>query len=65
LPTAWGPEKNLAWKVEIPGLGWSSPIVWGDCLFVTAAVPEGEVEKPDPKMQLQGESTILRDVVYR
>jgi outer membrane protein assembly factor BamB len=65
LPIVWGAEKNLAWKVEVPGLGWSSPIVWGERLFLTTAVPEGEVEKPDPRMQLQGESTSLRDVVYR
>ena len=33
--------KNVAWKTELPG-GHSSPIVWGDRIFVTAAV-EGEV----------------------
>ena len=37
-----GPGKNVAWKVELPGTGHSSPIVWGDRIFVTAVV-EGAV----------------------
>lgn len=35
LPLAWGPEKNIAWKVKLPGPGASSPIVCGDRVFVT------------------------------
>ncbi len=38
-PTEWSSGKNLAWKVAIPGLGNSSPIIWGDRIFVTTAVP--------------------------
>jgi outer membrane protein assembly factor BamB len=40
LPTTWDVEKsiNVAWKTPIPGLGHSSPIVWGDRIFVTTAV---------------------------
>ena len=30
---------NVAWKTPIPGLGHSSPVVWGDRIFVTSAVP--------------------------
>ena len=41
LPTEWGPDKNIAWKVELPH-GYSSPIVWGDRIFLTSAI-EGEV----------------------
>jgi len=40
LPAEWGDKKNLAWKVAIPGDGWSSPIVWGERLFLTTAVEE-------------------------
>jgi len=41
-PTTWNAEKseNLRWKREIPGLGHSSPIIWGARLFVTSAVNE-------------------------
>jgi outer membrane protein assembly factor BamB len=42
VPTEWGPAKNIAWKVELTGTGASSPIVWGDRVFVTAQI-EGEV----------------------
>ena len=39
-PTTWDAEKsiNILWKTPIPGLGHSSPIVWGDRIFVTTAV---------------------------
>lgn len=40
LPDEWNGEtgKNILWKTPIPGLGHSSPVVWGDRLFVTSAV---------------------------
>jgi outer membrane protein assembly factor BamB len=40
LPDAWNPAtgKNLLWKTPIPGLAHSSPIVWGDTIFVTSAI---------------------------
>lgn len=36
LPTRWGPAENLAWKVELPGRGVSSPVVSGGRCYVTA-----------------------------
>lgn len=45
-PVEWSEEKNIRWKVELPGKGHSSPIVWGDRVFVTAAVPFGEKLQP-------------------
>jgi outer membrane protein assembly factor BamB len=41
LPSTWGPATNVAWKTAIEGLGHSSPIVWGNTVFLTTAV-EGE-----------------------
>ena len=41
VPTEWSSTKNVAWKAELPS-GHSSPIVWGDRVFVTAAI-EGDV----------------------
>ena len=38
LATEWGPERNLAWKTAIPGRGHSSPIVWGNRIFLTTSV---------------------------
>jgi outer membrane protein assembly factor BamB len=42
VPLEWSPTKNVLWSVEIPGRGHSSPVVWGDRIFLTTAV-EGEV----------------------
>ena len=40
-PVSWdlGAARNVAWKTRIPGLAHSSPIVWGDRIYVTTAVP--------------------------
>jgi outer membrane protein assembly factor BamB len=39
LPLEWGKDKNVAWVTPIPGLGWSSPIVVQDRVYLTTAVP--------------------------
>ena len=41
LPLNWNATSNIAWKTAIPGDGWSSPIVWNDQVFVTAATDNG------------------------
>ncbi|HEY6554530.1 MAG TPA: PQQ-binding-like beta-propeller repeat protein, partial [Vicinamibacteria bacterium] len=41
LPTRWSAMENVAWVAEVPGRGWSSPIVWRDRVFVTSAVNSG------------------------
>ena len=38
LPTTWSKDENVAWKTPIPGTGHSSPIIWGDRIFVTTCV---------------------------
>ena len=38
LPDTWSATQNVAWKLDVPGRGWSSPIVAGDHVFVTSAV---------------------------
>ena len=48
LPDRWSETENVMWKAVVPGLGWSSPIVWGDHVFVTTAVSSG-VEVPPVK----------------
>jgi outer membrane protein assembly factor BamB len=45
-PTEWSTTKNVKWKVEIPGRGSSSPVIWGQQVFVTTAVPaDGNARK--------------------
>ena len=38
LPTTWSATENVAWKTSLPGKSWSSPIVWGERVFVTSVV---------------------------
>jgi outer membrane protein assembly factor BamB len=40
-PLEWSETKNVRWKVEIPGRGSSSPVVWGDRIFLLTSVPVG------------------------
>ncbi len=48
-PVKWSETKNVRWKVEIPGKGSATPVVWGDRIFVLTAVPTGKrVEVPPP-----------------
>lgn len=41
LPTKWSEAENIAWKTPLTGEGWSSPIVWDDSVFLTAATERG------------------------
>lgn len=44
-PTVWSDTTNIKWKTEIPGRGHSTPVIWGDRIFLTTAIPTG---KPAP-----------------
>jgi len=41
LPTAWSTNQNVTWRTELPGKGYSSPVIWGDQLWMTAALENG------------------------
>jgi outer membrane protein assembly factor BamB len=43
LPLEWSPTKNIKWKTPVPGRGHSSPIVWGNRIFVTTSIEGPEV----------------------
>ncbi|MCA9167132.1 MAG: PQQ-binding-like beta-propeller repeat protein, partial [Planctomycetales bacterium] len=45
LPSTWGQDANVRWKIEVPGVAWSAPIVSGDKVFVTTAITENQ-QKP-------------------
>jgi outer membrane protein assembly factor BamB len=54
-PLKWDGKNNLKWKTAIPGRGASTPIVWGDQVFVLTAIDTGReaeptaIPKPDPR----------------
>jgi outer membrane protein assembly factor BamB len=58
LPDAWSRTENVVWTAKIPGHGWSSPVIWGDRIFVTSAEQlKGKTEKVRPGLYFGGERT--------
>lgn len=45
LPIQWAPDQNIAWKAPLRGLGTSTPIVWGDRVFITSQIGDGPFEQ--------------------
>jgi outer membrane protein assembly factor BamB len=71
LPDVWSETNNVVWKTNIPGLGWSSPVVWEDHVFLTSAVSTGQEAAPAKGLYDPGDehgkmksSTAERWVVY-
>lgn len=54
-PVEWSEEKNIKWKVAIPGGGSSTPIIWGDRVFIQTAIPTGK--KIDPPAEAKADET--------
>lgn len=58
-PTVWSDTKNIKWKTEIPGRGHSTPVIWGDKIFLTTAIQTGAAPQPAPAEE-QGDQTQRR-----
>ncbi len=41
LPLQWSEQKNVVWKTAVHGVGWSSPVIWGDQIWMTTADKKG------------------------
>jgi hypothetical protein len=65
LPERWSATENVAWKTDIPGRGWSSPIVWGQRIFLTTVVNLGESEEPKKGLYLGGNRKTPPDSVHQ
>jgi outer membrane protein assembly factor BamB len=48
-PLRWSDTENVKWKTDIPGRGSSSPVIWGDQIFITTAIKTGPDVKPEPE----------------
>lgn len=46
-PIKWDEKNNIQWKVELPGKGSATPVVWGDQVFVLTATPTQREAKPE------------------
>src|SRR5690606_21121266 len=45
-PERWSATDNVLWKVDVPGLAWSSPVVAGDRVFLTTCINQGQSAEP-------------------
>jgi outer membrane protein assembly factor BamB len=61
LPTTWGPRDNVAWRAALAGLGTSSPIGWGDRVFVTSQIGRSDVAGGGAHPQLARDDRSLAD----
>ena len=52
LPEHWTTTDNVAWRQDIAGVGWSSPIVWGNKIFLTSVVADETYEGPSAGLYL-------------
>ena len=53
IPANWSERKNVLWRTELPGEGWSSPIVVGERIYLTTAIRSStDVDKPDYDLSL-------------
>ena len=64
-PTQWSTSENVAWRVDVPGKGWSSPIVWGDRVFVTTVVSEADGREPRKGLYIQDLQGTVPDGLHR
>jgi outer membrane protein assembly factor BamB len=61
LPERWSQMENIAWKIPVAGMGWSSPVVWGERIFLTTAISSGEIEKVKEGLYFGGERPSSKD----
>lgn len=48
LPDTWSKTEHVTWSIEVPGRGWSSPIVWNGVVYVTSAIGTKPFKQPTP-----------------
>jgi outer membrane protein assembly factor BamB len=53
-PLRWGDDRNVRWRLEIPGRGHSTPVVAGNRLFLTTAIPTGKVTRAPGRTRAGG-----------
>jgi outer membrane protein assembly factor BamB len=65
LPDVWDTMRNVVWRADVPGRGWSSPVVWGDRVFVTSVISEGKEEEAKKGLYFGGERPKPPAAVHR
>ncbi len=69
LPLQWGEGENVAWKTPIPGRGWSSPVVWGNDIWMTTAIERTPTEEEKAELlkdeKQAGQRQVARTISLR
>lgn len=65
LPEHWNDSTNIRWIANIEANSWSSPVVWGNKVFIASAVPVKVAAAPDPQQGDQGEDLSYLNDIYR
>jgi outer membrane protein assembly factor BamB len=60
LPERWSATENVAWKLDVPGLGWGSPVVWDDYVFITTVLSSDARPVPGQDIFEEGKSPSYR-----
>ena len=45
-PIEWSEQQNIRWKTRLPGTGYATPVIWGNDIFISAAVPPNNYSSP-------------------
>jgi outer membrane protein assembly factor BamB len=64
LPEKWSTTENVEWKQDLPGRGWSCPIVWGDRIFLTTVINDGETESAKKGLYFGGERPKFPETIH-
>ena len=62
IPTRWSADDNIAWRVPLEGLGTSTPVIWGDRIFLTSQLGTGPVDERGAQFAGTRRATTRRQV---
>jgi len=65
VPASWSATESVAWKRDLPGRGWSSPVVWGQHVFLTTVVSTGKSEEPRKGLYFGGDRTAPPESIHQ
>lgn len=65
IPETWSATENVEWKRDLPGRGWSSPIVWGEHVFLSTVVNTGTSENPKKGLYFGGDRTAPPESIHQ
>jgi outer membrane protein assembly factor BamB len=65
IPEHWSATENVLWKTDLVGRGWSSPVVWGNRIFLTTVVNTGELEEAKKGLYFGGERAKPSEAVHQ